>query len=362
MLGSLTLQNYRAFERYTMTDLRRVNLIVGRNNCGKTSLLEAAYLLATGGDWLALAEVARNRHEADATNGQTKLRVDFSRFFRNGTIAPGASFSVTRAGDSLKVEVVPSQSMTESWGTGKPTRFNVRTTIEIKSEYNGANGGRSGQWAVEADGMLDIDLSARGGAHRLRDHHDDAVFVGCDSLSSTTMNGLWNRVARASREDDVVDFVRLIAPKLRDFRFVVADGEYVGEIRPSVLVGMEKGAARTPLGSEGEGVRRLLGIGLALAQARDATVLIDEVDTGLHYHLLPDFWKALVEGAKRSNSVVFATTHSSDCIRGLARMCEDHQELAGEVSLQKIDRTLDHSIPFHAPEIVTAVEQEIEVR
>ncbi|MCP2732470.1 AAA family ATPase [Limnofasciculus baicalensis] len=45
MLRDLTIQNYRCFKDFHIDGLAQVNLIVGMNNSGKTSLLEAIYLL-----------------------------------------------------------------------------------------------------------------------------------------------------------------------------------------------------------------------------------------------------------------------------------------------------------------------------
>jgi predicted ATP-dependent endonuclease of OLD family len=45
MLEQIHLQNFRGFESLELTGLRRVNLIVGRNNTGKTSVLEGLHLL-----------------------------------------------------------------------------------------------------------------------------------------------------------------------------------------------------------------------------------------------------------------------------------------------------------------------------
>jgi len=49
MLRDLTIKNYRAFKDFSIDGLARVNLIVGDNNAGKTSFLEAVYLLASRG-------------------------------------------------------------------------------------------------------------------------------------------------------------------------------------------------------------------------------------------------------------------------------------------------------------------------
>lgn len=50
LLRDLTIENFRSFDKYQLNGLARVNLLVGDNNCGKTSVLEAACLLASEGD------------------------------------------------------------------------------------------------------------------------------------------------------------------------------------------------------------------------------------------------------------------------------------------------------------------------
>ncbi len=46
MLRSFTVKNYRCFRDFTIGGLERVNLIAGKNNTGKTALLEALFLFS----------------------------------------------------------------------------------------------------------------------------------------------------------------------------------------------------------------------------------------------------------------------------------------------------------------------------
>lgn len=101
---------------------------------------------------------------------------------------------------------------------------------------------------------------------------------------------------------------------------------------------------------------------LGLATTKGGVLLIDEVDTGLHYSVLGDVWLLIVEAAKRYNIQVFLTTHSLDCIRALGWLCEEREDLASEVSIQKIERALKKSVAFDGEQIQIAVEQDIEVR
>lgn len=69
-----------------------------------------------------------------------------------------------------------------------------------------------------------------------------------------------------------------------------------------------------PLYSLGDGMYRALGIALALANARNGILLIDEFENGLYYTVQPDIWQLIFQVARRLNIQVFATTHSWDCI------------------------------------------------
>lgn len=63
MIRTLVLQGYRGFRSFGLSNLKRVNLLVGKNNCGKTSILEAVDLLVSGGNSTVLLQSAHRRGE-----------------------------------------------------------------------------------------------------------------------------------------------------------------------------------------------------------------------------------------------------------------------------------------------------------
>ena len=48
MLQKITIRNFRCFQDFELQQLGRINLLVGENNSGKTSILEAINLLYSG--------------------------------------------------------------------------------------------------------------------------------------------------------------------------------------------------------------------------------------------------------------------------------------------------------------------------
>ena len=66
MLRDITIENYRLFEEFHLEGMTRVNLLVGMNNSGKSSLLEAIYLLMNSENSVALSEVLSKRFIASS--------------------------------------------------------------------------------------------------------------------------------------------------------------------------------------------------------------------------------------------------------------------------------------------------------
>ena len=83
MLKSLTLENYRGFEQFDLHDLGRVNLIVGTNNAGKTSVLEAVHILETPGDIVSLWSTLSRRGEDiyEESESSRARQIDVRRLF-----------------------------------------------------------------------------------------------------------------------------------------------------------------------------------------------------------------------------------------------------------------------------------------
>lgn len=63
LLESLEIQNFRGFHHLQIEKLGRVNLIVGKNNIGKTSLLEALELYARRGAPELIRQFLRSRND-----------------------------------------------------------------------------------------------------------------------------------------------------------------------------------------------------------------------------------------------------------------------------------------------------------
>lgn len=112
----------------------------------------------------------------------------------------------------------------------------------------------------------------------------------------------------------------------------------------------------------GDGVWRILALTLAIVCAKGGVLLVDEIDTGLHFSTMSKMWKLIWETARKLDVQVFATTHNSDCWTSLAMIAEEEENTEDEISIQRIERDKQKAIAFTRQEIVIAAERGIEVR
>jgi len=100
MISSLEIQGYRGFERFELSGLGRVNLLVGTNNSGKTSILESIFLLMSAGDPASLWQVLSRRGERLVTELATspvtfRIEAEVRHLFSGHEILEGSRFALS---------------------------------------------------------------------------------------------------------------------------------------------------------------------------------------------------------------------------------------------------------------------------
>jgi len=379
MLGSVEFENFRGFTKYRLGSLARVNLLVGKNNCGKTSALEAIHFLASGGDPDVLNRIAWQRGEVVVTGEDPEGRPrsadpTLSHFFCGHELQPDSHFSV-RADvgfGKVTVRVVDATELEEQASLlPEPPAgllFAVRKgPWQLAVRFEGAqhHSARSREAIpVTEEGVISPGWARRYRHYPHRDREDGppVQFITPESLDSPSMSDMWDKVLIDGRESEAIKAMQILEPGLTNIFFLSGEATYRSGGRAGILAAFEGTRRRDPLGSYGEGMRRLLALSVSLIRAEGGILLVDEIDTGLHYSIMGDMWRLVTEAAKQANVQVFATTHSFDCVKGLAWLCEDYPDLGTEVSLQKVDVSLKQAVALAPEQIVMAVNQGIEVR
>lgn len=364
MLKNIDIEGYRGFKKYSVANLSHVNLLVGKNNVGKTSLLEAIDLL-TNPQIQVFEEIAFQRSEplisgknqepgriTTLLSSATEM-VDLSHFFYGHDFGLDKQFCIQAKNNLHELEqlLVTVRELPKS------------SPVESRSVYYALMLDFS-QGAVSRADIFNV--TEEGGLLQYRNilppiRKIPVQFITTRSLRTNFLGNLWDNVVMEGKEQEAINAMKILAPELTGIYFLVGDRSTRSALG-NIFLGFSTSKKRIPLGSYGEGMQRLLALSLALIRSADGILLIDEIDTGLHWSVLGDMWRLVVETAKTLNIQVFATTHSLDCLKGLAWLCENYPDLEQEVTVQKIEPALDEAVCLTADQIQLAVAQGIEVR
>ncbi|MBL7988095.1 MAG: AAA family ATPase [Chlorobi bacterium] len=266
LLPSLEIKGFRGFQHLRIENLQRVNLIVGKNSVGKTSLLEALWLYAS--DWNKYVEsgILRERNEERQAHYDPK-ELDYNNSVRH--------------------------------------LFFNRPTLSSNNPLEISIG------SVESPMTFSIDTGARNGTPRAH------IIIPVGGLSPHEIEQAWDAIALTERQDYLLEALRIIEPSIADVNMIASQargGTYAGRRVP--FVRMNGTNIPVPLRSVGEGMMRMFVFALALANADNGFLLVDEIESGIHYSVQPDMWQLIFRIAQQLNIQVFATTHSWDCIEG----------------------------------------------
>lgn len=350
MITELDIKGFRCFEHLRVPGLTRVNLLVGKNNSGKTTVLEAVELLHLGSIALARGPIRRREELLPAPSAprDSAPEIDISHLFHGRRPQIAAAFSIADPTDETRTFLCRATGSQSS--EALPREVVHRLTIE--------HGKGAAAEYVSLSELGGLDEKWRRTAFAVRETWPDLQFVEAGVADLQWLARLWDDVTLTAEEATVYDVLRIAVPALERLAFLGA-----GRQSPvNALVKLAGTEPRLPLGTLGDGMRRLLSLALHLVASRGGVLLVDEIDTGLHHSVMTKMWRLVIETARRLDVQVFATTHSDDCVRSLAEAAELDAAAADDVSLHRIDPGEEETMRYSAADLLIATRGHIEVR
>jgi predicted ATPase len=180
-------------------------------------------------------------------------------------------------------------------------------------------------------------------------------------MANRKVSALWDLTSLTDLESEVISALRMIEPRVEGIALVEdLYGRSRGDERIP-LVRMAGAKEPLPLKSMGDGLTRLFHIIVALVNAQNGILLIDEFENGLHWSIQPLVWDTVFRVAERLNVQVFATTHSRDCIQGFEQAWSKHLDLGAFFRLDLKDEMV-RVREYTAETLTDALEAKVEVR
>lgn len=312
------VRRYRRLAGLDMKQLTRINLIAGINNSGKTSLLEAIYLLARQNDLDGLLEVMRRRGKVatDQLDPEWMLeQLGFDTLCIDGTF------------DQLPTSVEIGQRFEEDASIDR-TRY--LGSVEIDAEFG-------------ATKLVSLNRIYKG---QDRETHADSLRLLCPVIFSSPFffnephryTGFYHKSVQSKALPDIFAFLREnLLPTLEDIRLT--------DERQRFLVIDRQFDSGVDLSCYGEGLQRMFLLSLLFASAQHGVVLIDEFENALHYRLIGPFSRFVHQLAQKFNVQVFITSHSKECIDAFISAIPQPEDLSCHAVVDTVEgiRTRDFS-------------------
>lgn len=365
MFSSVTVEGFRCFSRFELAPLERVNLLVGANNSGKSAMLEAIALLASRGDPRAIVEAALRRGEVIHAEG-SEVRADVRRLFHGHVLRGDSPISLSGQMATMLAHVqlrIRRLRRIRKVATDEEGKRHVVEAfledddfedapryLERKFEYPGATQLGQKFKLGPGDGLIwpPTDQSIDSG--------HDVFYVPTESLSGDEVLELVSPVLLTEAEQWLLESLRLIDEDIEGFRLAPRPSHGRYQSRESVIVKLRGASAPVPIGSLGDGVWRLFSLAAAMVATPGGVVLVDDIDTGLHYSIMERMWRQLSAIATNLDVQLFATSHSRDCYEALAATEE------GLATIHRIERGRERSVVFGGAMVAAAAANDVEVR
>lgn len=344
MFSKIEIERFRGIASASIDGFRQINLFFGKNNCGKSSLLECLFLAS--GVSNPLLPIHVNLMRGYNKTRLNDLKLDFYNLDSTYPIHIRLDNDETR---DLKINLFEQN----------------RNSISINADdANILSNLEEGEYGLNFDFEINgkpFESQLRFGSAKSTDATRNVSSKYTESLRciylspkydfSASIQGLKN-ILQNKDEHFIVEGLKIIEPRVKDFIFT--DKEML------VDVGLSK---RIPVNMMGDGARKIVSLLTAIYDCKDGALLVDEISNGFHHSVMCNLWKVLINASIRNNTQLFITTHDTDSIKGLRDAALDkYNDIVAAFKLLKTSEDELKSYHYSLESLDYSINQEIEVR
>jgi hypothetical protein len=314
------VRHFRGFEHLAF-NLSPVTLVSGRNNTGKTALLEALFLHASGPLAAAVALNTLNvaRVLWSGLLAQSEGQTVWDPIFHNYETRRPVQFIGKSVGWTAMVELSAVEGSTpgpsaisNSIGsaTGETYSQSIKITVGTDSDIT-VYVQTATQQTFNQPNLGSI--SVQFGGVSLQLNPTGHVLIPCYILTARTRTSPVELAQRYSdlrvigRQNDFIQALQVVEPRLRGLEVLVRDGQ------SSLYVDIPD-QPPLPLALFGEGMVTVADLISLIYSREQGVVLIDEIENGIHHSVLAGLWSQIKRAARITGTQVIATTHSRECM------------------------------------------------
>lgn len=324
---NIEIKNFRGIDHLRIDDLGRVNILVGQNSSGKSSVLEAVNL-----------SLNMSNPDMPQVINNIRARKSFSTFL-------DAKYLF----HNLNMDIPPDLTFEQTDGTVRHLTLGMTYVFDELAEPKNEPIQQAG--SIVYVNTLEINFSTTTHGERqdykswlrinpagivvnrkIADNYLERLRGRVISADLTSDNTVWDlaEIFKRNQKSTILSLLKLFDARINSIEILNDD----------VYIGFEGMAEMLPSRMTGDGLKRYLSIAASAANPMTHIILLDEIDNGLHYSAYKKLWEALFALAVETNKQIFVTTHSKETLQKLNQMLEEHPDFRSEMRLYTLENTL----------------------
>jgi len=336
MLKKLSLNHFRGIRHLEADGIKLVTIVAGRNNSGKSTLLEAVETLAG----CAVGTTFR-RVNAHREMGCSKLD-EMKSFFYNRD--DSEKMSIEGVCDSGLVRALLLERAEMEGGVS-----GCQYMLHYRDQVSGRDPEPGGMYFYQAEPGEDLrnEIIRPGNVADWRCAY-------CTACNEPKTSEIISELKQNCRETVIVEFLRQMDPTIADI--MPNNDDILVEMRNPEVV-------RLPLQLMGDGIHKAVKIlGLMSSVGPGGVVCIDEIENGLHHSVMRKFLAAIARIAESRNVQVLMTTHNIEMLRSASLELAERKDIFGYLKLNRYANGDAVAFPYDAVSFASSVKGGVELR
>ena len=351
MIKSLEIKGFRCYKSLYLRELKQFNIVVGEGGSGKTSLLEAIFLVAGASPevWMRLRQWR-----------------GFSPIFRLSGTRDSYESLFRDISYNFEKHQPATIRMVEYDGRARTLRIFYPKQDAYSSAARTSNDVQENAYLVEP---ITFGLTTKGKEYKSRVDVKDGVlrFSGFNSvypvwLTSPAINEglavatLFSELSLKKKAGGLVTAIRSLYPNVED----VSVESIAGEL--ALCASIDGLPEKLPIGTISSGLTHFLSIMVAIFTNPNGVLLIDEFEVGFYYANLERVLEVIFSFCQEHNVQVIASTHSYEFLRTLLPIMKQRQGTEHEFALLRTQRAGSESSIKELGDPSAALDSNFEVR